>query len=105
MLWLVVIVTGLLTFGTRLSFIQALGQGTVPPRIQRALRLVPAAVLTAIITPEVFLVNGAPNLSLGNERLIAGALAALVAWRTRNIMLTVIVGMAALWLQLAFLTY
>jgi branched-subunit amino acid transport protein len=43
-------------------------------------------------------------VSLGNTRLVAGALAALVAWRTKNVLLTIGVGMAALWiLQAAML--
>jgi branched-subunit amino acid transport protein len=37
-------------------------------------------------------------VSLGNARLVAGVLAILVAWRTRNIFLTILVGMGVLWL-------
>jgi branched-subunit amino acid transport protein len=39
------------------------------------------------------------NLSLGNHRLIAGAVAAFVAWRSRNTWLTILAGMGALWLM------
>jgi branched-subunit amino acid transport protein len=39
----------------------------------------------------------------GNGRLVAGAIAALVAWRTRNVFLTIAVGMAALWSAQALL--
>jgi branched-subunit amino acid transport protein len=53
-------------------------------------------VLTAIFFPELFLPGGKFDVSLGNARLLAGALAALVAWRTRNIVLTILVGMGAL---------
>jgi branched-subunit amino acid transport protein len=34
---------------------------------------------------------------LGNARLIAGVIAALVAWRTKNVVLTIAIGMIALW--------
>jgi branched-subunit amino acid transport protein len=37
------------------------------------------------------------DFSLGNARLLAGLLAIVVAWRTRSAMLTIIVGMLALW--------
>ena len=37
-------------------------------------------------------------LAFGNERLLAATLAAAVAWLSKNVWLTVGVGMGALWL-------
>jgi branched chain amino acid efflux pump len=91
-------VAGLLTFAIRLSFILLLSRVAVPPLLVHALRFVPPAVLSAIVASEIFIRDGAPDLSLGNVRVLAGALAALVAWRTRNVFLTIGVGMAALWI-------
>jgi branched-subunit amino acid transport protein len=39
---------------------------------------------------------GPVDISLQNFRLLAGLLAILVAWRSRNILLTILIGMAAL---------
>ncbi|MCX7669236.1 MAG: AzlD domain-containing protein, partial [Anaerolineae bacterium] len=97
-LWLTLVGMGLITYGIRLSLILLLGRVEMPPHLQRALRLVPPAVLAAIIVPEVLRPNGALALSLDNPRLIAGLLAALIAWRTKNALLTIGAGMAALWL-------
>lgn len=88
---------GLLTFATRLSFIALLGRAESPPLLTRALRLVPPAVLSAIIVPELVLRNGAPDLSPGNLRLVAGLVAAAVALKARNVFLTIAAGMATLW--------
>jgi branched-subunit amino acid transport protein len=95
-LWLIMLAGGLLTYAMRLSFIVMWGKFQVPSWLQRALRFVPPAVLTAIIFPEMLLPSGQLDLSLANARVIAGALAALVAWRTRNIVLTILVGMGVL---------
>jgi len=95
-LWLVILLAGLLTFGTRLSFILLLDRIKVPGWFRRGLRFVPAAVLSAIILPELATRNTALDISLHNPQLYAGALAVLVAWRTKNVLLTIIVGMAAL---------
>ena len=98
MSWLPVLALGgALTFATRLSFIVLLGHVEPPPLVRRGLRLVPAAVLSAIIFPEVLLRDGAVDLSPSNPRLVAGAIAAAIAWRTRNVPLTIVTGMAALW--------
>lgn len=99
--WLTMLLVGLGTYGTRLSFILLFGQRGIPAVVRRALRYVPPAVLTAIIFPELLLTDGEFNLSLGNERLLAGLVAALVAWRSKNVLLTIIAGMAALVLLLA----
>jgi branched-subunit amino acid transport protein len=90
------IIIGLATYGTRLSFILLFGTKEVPPGLKRALRFVPASVLTAIIFPEVLAHDGHVDISVGNARLLAALLAALIAWRTRNVFLTILVGMAAL---------
>jgi branched-subunit amino acid transport protein len=90
-------VAGVATFATRLSFIALLGRVEVPPFFRRALRYVPPAVLSAIVFTEIFVRDGGRDLTLGNVRLLAGAAAAVVAWRTRNVLLTIAVGMAALW--------
>ncbi len=98
----VMLAGGLITYLTRLSFIALFGKITVPPLVQRALRFVPPAVLSAIIFPELLLHSGKLDFSLGNARLLAGLVAAVVAWRTRNALLTIVAGMAALiLLQLA----
>jgi branched-subunit amino acid transport protein len=101
-LWLTIIGMGIITFAIRLSLIALMGRVKVPLLVQRALRFVPPAVLSAIIFPELLVRNGAPDVSFSNARLLAGGLAALVAWRTRNVLLTIGVGMAALWILQAF---
>lgn len=97
-LWLVVIVAGVITYLIRLSFILLLGDRDIPELFGRALRFVPPAVLSAIIFPELLIHEGSLSLSIGNPRLIAGILAALVAWRTKNVVFTFLVGMISLWI-------
>ena len=97
-IWLTIGLAGLLTFLTRLSFIYLLGRWQPPAWLERSLRFVPPAVLSAIIFPEVLLHDGISSLAFNNLRLWAALVAALVAWRTRNILLTIAAGMGALYL-------
>ncbi len=97
-LWITIILMGVVTYCLRLSLIALLGRFEVPPLVSRGLRFVPPAVLSAIILPELVEPAGKLNLSLGNIRLLAGLLAMLVAWRTRNVLLTVGAGMLGLWI-------
>jgi branched-subunit amino acid transport protein len=95
-IWLVMLLGGLITFGMRFSLIYLFGRFEVPEMIRRALHYVPPSVLAAIIFPELFLPNGGLNLSLMNTRLLAGLIAILVAWFTRNTLITILAGMLAL---------
>lgn len=95
-IWIIMLIVGLLTFGIRLSFIVILDRWSPPPIVERALRFVPVAVLSAIIAPELVLPGGTLDISLGNERLLAGLVATLVAWYTKNIVWTILAGIVVL---------
>lgn len=97
-IWLVLILGGLITFGMRFSLIYLLGEGRfeVPEMMSKALHYVPPAVLSAIIFPELFYRADALDISLGNTRLLAGIIAILVAWFSKNTLVTILVGMVTL---------
>jgi branched chain amino acid efflux pump len=99
----VIVGMGIVTYAIRLSLILLLGRLRVPPLVQRALRFVPPAVLSALIFPELLLPGGTAMFSFGNPRLLAGVLAGAVAWKSKNVLLAIAVGMVAMWvLQVLF---
>ena len=69
---------------------------SLPRIVQKGLRFVPAAVFTALVVPDIFVRSGAIQLGLSNPKAAAALVAALVAWKTRNTLLTILSGMAAL---------
>jgi branched-subunit amino acid transport protein len=89
MIWLTLAGMALVTFALRASFLLLPPRLETPPLLRRALRYVPAAVLTAIWAPELLL---AP----GYEQMAAGAVAVAVAWRWRVTFATILAGLAAL---------
>ena len=101
-LWLAILGMALVTMALRASFLLLPEGVPLPPLVRRALRYVPAAVLTAIWTPGLVMHGGAPDLSLSNERLLAGIVAIGVAWRFRLTYLTIFAGMVALHLLSRF---
>jgi branched-subunit amino acid transport protein len=94
---------GIVTYAIRASMILLLGHLEVPSCLRRALRFVPPAVLSALIVPELLLPGGTLNLSPANPRLLAGLVAALIAWRARNVLVAISAGMLALWVIQALL--
>lgn len=99
-IWSTVVVIGLITFLLRLSFIQLQDRVRLPALVQRALRYVPPAVLAALVVPALVRPEGIIDLSLDNVRLIAGILAAIAAWWSGNVLVTMAVGMGMLWVLL-----
>jgi branched-subunit amino acid transport protein len=86
----------LVTYALRASFLLLPAGFETPPLLRRALRYVPAAVLTAIWAPELLLQNQVLHLSIENERMLAGAVAIAVAWRWKLTSITIAAGLAAL---------
>ncbi len=97
LIWFLMGVAGLGTWLIRLSFIALLGRVTaIPDLAMRILRLIPAAVLAAIVAPSITHASG--TFDLGTDRFVAGVIAGVVAWRTKNVLATIGVGMGLLWL-------
>jgi branched-subunit amino acid transport protein len=96
-LWVTVVAMGAVTYGLRLTMIALVTRRELPAPLAAGLRYVPPAVLSALILPELLRPTGPIDLSPANVRLIAGLLAAVVAWKTRSALLTIGLGMALLW--------
>jgi branched-subunit amino acid transport protein len=97
-IWLLFVAIGLGTFILRFLFIYLFGKIEMPDWLSRALRFVPAAALAALVFPALTHPAGHLDLSLNNFRLLAGLGGAIIAWRTRNVLLTILVGMILLWI-------
>ena len=96
-LWTVIVAVGVLNYLSRLSFIALFARRTMPPLLARALKYVPAAMLTALILPMVIDWHGTPA-DLATPRVAAMLIATAVAFTTRSTLATLGSGMAALWL-------
>ncbi len=84
------------TLAMRASMITLLADVTIPPRVQQALSLVAPAVLAGLVAQTLFLDAG--ELRPFGVWYVAGAIAAVVAWRTRSFGWTLLIGMASVWL-------
>lgn len=98
-MWLAVVVIGVGTYLTRLSFIGAFGEREMPAWLERPLRYVAPSVLGAIVLPAVVLPDGMIDLvPASNPRFLAAVIAGAVAYKWRNVALVIVVGMVSLWL-------
>ena len=96
--WVYILSLIVAAFLIRASFLVFATRFSMPPALDRFLRYVPAAVLAALVAPGLFKHSGKLDYSLSNPQIYAGMVAILVAWKTRNVLVTLIAGMLALWL-------
>ena len=88
----------LVTFGIRYSMFVVAGRIEFPTQLVNALRYVPPVVLTAIIVPAVLIPDGdGIQFSFTNPYLVGAIVAFGVGWLSKNLLLTIVVGMLAFW--------
>jgi branched-subunit amino acid transport protein len=84
---------GVVTYLPRLLPVWLLSSRKLPPLVIAWLRFVPVAVLSAMLLPSLLVSDGQLDFSGGNLFLWAAIPTFLVAWKTRSLFGSVIVGM------------
>jgi branched-subunit amino acid transport protein len=97
--WVLILGMMAVTVAVRYPVLALVSRMELHPLLLDAMRYIPPAVLAAMIVPALLMPHGAPVVfSWRNEYLVAGLAAALIGWRTRNLLLTIGLGMAIFWL-------
>jgi branched-subunit amino acid transport protein len=94
--WALIVGMGLVAFFTRAVFVLPGSHLRLPATAERVLRYAPAAALMAIVVPDLAMMQGVVSISIDNPRLVAGLVAFALAAGTRNILATIVGGMAVL---------
>lgn len=97
-IWIIMLALGVGTFLIRFSIIGLAERLHIPRRIERAFRFIPASMLTALVISQLTSYASSAPSPLTNSYYLAAMVACGVAWKTRNTLLTVFVGMVVLWL-------
>lgn len=93
--FLTILGMGLVTYLPRVLPVVLLSTKSIPPVLKLWLRLVPMAVLAALVAPSLLVEDAQLALHSGNLFLWASFPTLFVAWRTKNLFVSVVVGMGA----------
>lgn len=85
----------LVTYLPRLFPILFLSGKTLPPLFVAWLRLIPPAVLAAMLVPSLLIQDEKLSITWDNLYLLAALLAFPVAWKSKSLCATVVVGVGA----------
>jgi branched-subunit amino acid transport protein len=93
-IWLTIVALAVATAATRASFWLVGHHINIPKRVNEVLRYAPACALAAIVAPDLLLADGQVHFGLANLKLVAGVLAIGFYVVRRNMLETIIFGMA-----------
>ncbi|MFV0276717.1 MAG: AzlD domain-containing protein [Parahaliea sp.] len=96
-----VLITGLGTYFSRAVFIVALANRHIPPNLRLAMEYVGPSVMAALVVTMLMGPGGA--LILGVPEVAALLVAAVLSWRTRRHLLTIVAAMSVYWALRALL--
>jgi branched-subunit amino acid transport protein len=96
--WVLIVVLALGTWSMRSLPIILHGHVPHPPWLERLLKHVPVAALTALVIPGSIYLHQGSIYSFAPARTIAAVAALAVAWRTKNVLATLVAGMGVLWI-------
>jgi branched-subunit amino acid transport protein len=94
--WILIVALAAGTWAMRAVPIMTHGHVPHPPWLERLLRHVPVAAITAIVVPGALYLH-TTVYTFAPARTVAALAALVVAFRTRNTLLTLVVGMCVLW--------
>jgi branched-subunit amino acid transport protein len=95
--WLLIVVLGAGTWSMRAFPIMLHGRVPHPPWLERLLKYVPVAALTALVVPGSLYLKANGVYEAVPARTIAAIVALIVAVRTKNTIATLVSGMVVLW--------
>lgn len=96
--WLLLAGLAVVSFATRAICILPGSRFRLRPSLEQVLRFAPAAAIAAIVVPDIVRFDGTLTAWTVSPRLLAGIAGIVVAATTRNILLTIGVGMVVLWI-------
>jgi len=95
-IFLLILGMAAVTFLPRFLPMALVSRLTIPVKAKAFLEFVPVAVLSALVFPAIFAVEGG-GVGVETRLLLAAAVVFLFAWKAKNLFGSVVLGMAAYW--------
>lgn len=90
---LVILGMAVVTFFTRFGSLLLLRFTGIPPSFNRWLKYMPIGILASLILPTILIPQGQLDVGWHNPYLIAGIITSLLAFKSRNAILSMSLGM------------
>lgn len=93
--WLLILGMAVVTFGIRYFLLAFANRMELPEMLKKSLKFIAPTVLTAITIPAILMPAGKIDFSFENPYLISAAFATAAGAVSKNVLTTILVGLAA----------
>ena len=97
MTWFSIIVSGIVTYFSRMAMIALIDRDMLSSKVKEVLNYVPAAVFPAIIFPGVFFNDFGSLVEITDPKIYGAIIALVVGFYSRNVIATIVSGLVSYW--------
>ena len=92
MTWLTIIISGIVTYFSRMAMVCLINREMLGPKVKQVLNYVPAAVFPAIIFPGVFFNDFGTLVAISDPKIYGAVVALVVGNYSKSIIATILSG-------------
>ena len=97
MTWFSIIVSGIVTYFSRMAMIALIDRDMLGVKIKEVLNYVPAAVFPAIIFPGIFFNDFGTIVEFSDPKIYGAIVALIVGFYSKNVIATILSGLLSYW--------
>ena len=97
MTWTSIFIAGLITYFTRMSMVTLIDKDIFNENFRKILNYVPSVVFPSIIFPGVLLDDYGAFVVISDPKIYGALTAIIIGFFSRNVILTIISGLASYW--------
>ena len=97
MTWTSIFIAGLITYFTRMSMVTLIDKDIFNENFRKILNYVPSVVFPSIIFPGIFLDDYGTLVAITDPKIYGALPAIIIGYFSRNVILTIISGLASYW--------
>lgn len=97
-IWILIIGMGIVTYLPRMMPLLIFSKKNIPPWLESWFKFIPVGIFSALVFPNIFIRNQMFSMTINNIELISSILVFAIAFKTRSLGLSVIVGIISYWI-------
>ena len=97
MTWLSIIISGIVTYFSRMAMVCLINREMLGPKVKQVLNYVPAAVFPAIIFPGVFFNDFGTLVAISDPKIYGAVVTLVVGFYSKSIIATILSGLLSYW--------
>ena len=97
MTWTSIFIAGLITYFTRMSMVTLIDKDIFNENLRKILNYVPSVVFPSIIFPGILLDDYGTLVTITDPKIYGALTAIIIGYFSRNVILTIISGLASYW--------